>query len=97
MYPSYEEEIKNTDGSKIIISVRCYDAYGKMHYNVEVSTKEKGKRKWLPAVNTDCYEFRGLSMEDRAIFKKKVNESVAGKDAIYNAKLKLWEKLKPEE
>ena len=80
-----ETILKREDGSRVKIMVDFVD-YCK--YEIRVSTCQKHKRTWVPV--WDRWE-RGANETD----KERLELEVVTKEEIYNAKLVLWEGIKP--
>lgn len=93
---NHEKIFSRPDGSRVKIVVSVYtDIVSGVKWNYFVLICEPRKRTWRSVTDSDSYEYRALSMEDR----RKKNESdylkVATSDEILAAKTELWEKLKP--
>lgn len=96
----HEKIVKRKNGMQYKICVNAHiDSYmgGSMQYRVDVYCKDKGKRKWLSLPDTlHDFQFRALSLEDRADHKSKNNLRFVTKEEIYDAKIELWNLLKPQ-
>lgn len=95
---THELILKRPDGSKVKIIVRFYElSRNDYRYMVDVLSCEKGKRTFVSVVNTDDYEYRAQSFpEGREEWAMRKYMEVATKEEILQAKLELWNKLKPE-
>lgn len=92
----HEKIIKREDGSRVKIVV---DVVAISHRDIEfrsyVLTCEKGKRTWRGTYDSNLHSYRKLSMEDRRELERKSQFSVASEKEVLDAKLELWQKLKP--
>jgi hypothetical protein len=75
----HEKVVKRDDGFSIKIYVQVHFSDGRLVYIHYFSTKKKGQRR-----------FRGIN-EDGGMFPKHYPTN----EEIHQAKLELWEKLKP--
>ena len=95
-----ETIIKREDGTsyKISVNTATYSYSGsKISYIVYLYYREKGKRKWLTVPDTlSDYEYRKLDMEARRKHKFENMLRFVSKEEIYEAKILLWELLKPD-
>ncbi len=96
---SVEKIIKREGGGKVKITVSIYTnrIFGKFAYETDVQICEKGKRSWFGVYSTDTYVFRRMSTEDKVIFIKMEQLKHVTEDEIYQAKLELWNSIKPQE
>ena len=93
----YEKILKRGDGSRVKIKVRFYTDYSNHHeYGVEVYTCKKRKRTWIEACDIDSYEYLVLGWKERDVVRMRDYLKVVTKAEIQEAKICLWEKLKPE-
>jgi hypothetical protein len=91
-----EKMIKREDGSRIKIIVEIFNVnYGSLQYKSSVLHCDKGKRTWRGTFNSDDYEYRGLSMDDRRKFEYESQLEFVSDQEILQAKIELWESLKP--
>ena len=96
----HEKIIKHKDGTQYLITVDLLiDIYGEVdvEYRFGCRTRKAGKRNWmeLPDEMGD-YKFRSLSLDDR---RKHTIDNIlkfVSKQEILEAKLELWNKIKPE-
>lgn len=96
----YEKIVKREDGTQYKICVNAYlDSYstGNIHYRVNVFYRQKNNRKWID-VEKDIYDYkyRDLSMDERVEYDNKNNLRYVTKYEIYDAKIELWNLLKPK-
>jgi hypothetical protein len=96
-----ETIIKRENGNKVAINVELHiDGYHRNppEYLVTISTCAKGKRTWI---NQDCsndYEYRynlKFGSPERKEYEHKFYLQFATEEEIYQAKLNLWESIKP--
>ena len=96
----HEKIVKRENGMQYQICVNALiDSYmgGNVNYRVDVFCREKGKRKWLSLPDTlHDFQFRELSMEDREKHKDNNSLRFVTKEEIYDAKIELWNLLKPQ-
>jgi len=96
MSTQHEKILKRPDGTRVKIIVSFWDSRTGYRYDIEdVRTCAKGKRTWVPVQDSNCYSYRRLSLDDRAKEKVKEELKVVTKEEVLQAKLELWEKLKP--
>lgn len=96
---THEKIVKREDGTQYQICVTAIlDSYRteSMIYRVVVNRRFKGKRKWL-RLGKEIYdhEYRRLSMDERSEYDNKNNLRFVTKEEIYDAKIELWNLLKP--
>lgn len=94
----HEKVIKREDGTRVkitveLISYRFVDKA--LTYDVNVTYCEKGKKTWQPVYDTDSFNYRKLSIEERREFIDAQKLLAATPAEILSAKLELWEKIKP--
>lgn len=88
---------KLPDGSSVKIVVSLSVGFSNdVLYRTRVETREKGKRIWKDLVNTDDYNYRKLSMEERVEHINKKNMEVVGAEFLNEAMLCLWNDIKPK-
>lgn len=96
----HEKIVERKNGTKYQIFVNCHiDSYmgGAMNYRIDVFCKDKGSRKWLSLPDTlHDFQYRSLSLEDRAKHKELNSLRFVTKDEIYDAKIEAWNLLKPQ-
>lgn len=56
----------------------------------------KGKRTWQDCLDRDSNTYRRLNQADRIEQIKKANLELVSPEEIFEAKMELWQKLKPE-
>ena len=88
---------KLDDGSSVKVSIKLIVDMRDPLYRFSVKTKAKGKRTWIAVVDTDSYEYRKLSMEDRRVYENNKNIEVVGADFLNKVLLETWNKVKPVE
>lgn len=95
---THEKIIKRDDVEyRISASASITSYYGKdIIYDVSTHVRERGRRKWMdiPESLSD-YEYRCLSMEDRRTHDYENMLRFVTKKEIFEAKIELWDKLKP--
>lgn len=91
----YEEMIKRDDGSRVRIRVELKISFRGWGYQVLIHHCLPRKRTWSNCYDSDSYEYRKLSMEDRRIYAADKELNYISASEIKEAKLKLWENLKP--
>jgi len=87
--------IKREDGKSIKIEVCAWIDRGSLLYDTTVYYRWKGKRKWIPALDTDDYRYR--CSEDRVAYKQAQEMKHVLNVEIIAAKLKLYSEIKPTE
>jgi len=95
---NHEKIIVKENGDKLKICVSCWiDMLRGCQYNLSIWTLSKGKRKWKHySPEDDNYKYRSLTMNQRRDFYLYMANEIAGEENIKEAKLELWNKLKPE-
>lgn len=95
--------IKRENGKQYEIDVKIhivnrYSSNESMHYSLDVYYREKGKRKWtyLKSNFEDDYVYRGLSLDEKEDYKKKILLEHLSAEEINQALLEKWESIKPE-
>lgn len=71
----------------------------KIEYEFEVSVRIKGPkawRNWAPAVDLSSKEYRKLGLSERREYANKVISGLVTEKEILEAKMELWNKMKPE-
>lgn len=95
----HETIIKREDGTqyKLTVEISIIHYEGNFRYYFSILTKQNGKKKWVDVPDTlHDYQFRSLSIEDREKHYAENALRFVTLEEIYNAKLELWNKLKPE-
>ena len=91
---NHEKIITKENGDKVKINVSVYLNYNTAVYKLSLSLLPKGKRKFVQ-ISFDGYEYRQLNMEQRREYELKEYLKEVSENDIYQAKIELWEKLKP--
>lgn len=91
----HEKIIRREDKSRIKIKVSFFSDFRGNSYLCSVLTCPKGKRKFVNAVVTDDWNRRKLSMNEREVYDHRQQLKYVSEQEILEAKLELWEKLKP--
>lgn len=96
----HEKIVKREDGTQYQICVTAYlDSYRTeaMQYNVFVFYRQKGKRKWMD-IDKGIYDhvYRRLNIDERREYDNKNNLRFVTEQEIYDAKIELWNLLKPQ-
>ena len=89
-----EKIIKREGGSRVKISVGTHFNRG-IEYTINVATCKKGKRTWVGTYDSDCYRYRELTMGERRAFEYKSYLKVVTEEELQEARLELWEAMKP--
>ena len=90
------KEFKRKDGSKVNIRVDLHFrsfSQDEFSYQISVKTKDKGKRKWIPVVGGDGWDYRSSDNKDRYLIDKYLD--IVTREEIYETQMELWEKSKP--
>lgn len=80
---------------KIIVWIFQDNMRAPHKYSVEVQKKSPYKRKWQNVIDTDNYLYRRIPFKDRDYFEYSEMLKYVTEEEIKQAKLELWEKLKP--
>lgn len=100
----HEKTYTLDDGSKlrVIISLESpatgiaqASAASAANYRVWAETKTKGGRTWTPVINTDAFDYRKMSRDEREQFRLKSCISLAGKARIQALANEFWQLLQP--
>jgi hypothetical protein len=91
----HEKIIKRDDGSRVEIAINFWENSDKPVYDVSLQVCDAGKRKFR-RIETDDYQYRALSMDDRKKYMLKIFLEYVSAEEIQQAKLELWYKLKPK-
>jgi hypothetical protein len=95
----HEKIITREDGSKVKIGVSLFLPSTREHeYRVNIALCGKGKRTWVYKDCTDDYDYRyklKFASPERIDYEHKFHLQFATEDEIHQAKLELWEKMKP--
>lgn len=94
----HENIIKRSDGSRINIRIDLYVSWGyqqEVRWDLTIQYCSPRKRKFKTVDVSNDYQYRRLNIEDRKAFEfAKYLEYVTAEE-ILEAKLELWNKLKP--
>lgn len=94
----YEKIIKRDDKSRVEIDVEFYQSTytgNPPSYKISIYICEPGKRKFHGIYRSDDWEYRKLSVPDREKWVLQQQLKYVTTEEILQAKLELWEKLKP--
>lgn len=87
--------LKRPDKSQVKITADFWADRRGFGWGIHVQTKGPGKRKWCDFTDTNDYSYRKLSMTERSEFVKASQLEVVTEEEILQAKMKLWESIKP--
>jgi len=90
-----ETVIRREDGSRVKIKAYFHAEYRDIEYRCDVYTCEPKKRTWKNVYDSNCYKYRCLSMEDRKKYVAEKELEVVSPEELHQAKINLWESLKP--
>lgn len=94
----HEKIIKREDGTRYLLCIDLYiDSFREtVSWTVQVWTKAKGKRNWTDVPDT-LYEhtIRRMSLKDQEEHRMKNILRFVTPEEILEAKLELWNKIKP--
>lgn len=95
----HEKIIRRSDGSRIRIKVELTIEWNNSEPRWSFITHkcEKGKRTWRTHVDTDCYQWRRLSREDREKENERRSLILATREEVNEVMIELWEAVKPVE
>lgn len=94
----HEKVIKRDDGTRVKIIVDLTSSrFGDvpLAWDANVMYCEKGKKTWQLVYDSDSFNYRRLSMDERRQFIDAQQLLIATHTEILAAKLELWEKIKP--
>lgn len=92
----HEKIIKRENGDRILISVSLFVDYSGASYNLDrVSKCQKGKRNFIAFHSSDDYQWRSLNREQREEYELEIYLRHVTEAEILEAKIELWNKLKP--
>lgn len=91
----YEKIIKRADGSKIKIEVLFYMDFRTPHYSVTIWNCLPRKRTYNIVSDKSNYQYRRLDAAQRKEYIQTSNLQFVTPEEIYQAKIELWETLKP--
>jgi hypothetical protein len=88
---------KRDDGSsiQIVASLNTDGFRNEFTWSISVYTKPKGAKNWLSVYSSDDYEFRKLNQKERESFISSKQGQHCTKDEILEAKMLVWESIKP--
>ena len=90
----HEKVIKREDGKQVRIVVNI-ELFAHELFNVTVTIRDKGKKNWNHVYNSDERDYRKLDMDKRRECINQCELLHATPAEILEAKLELWEKIKP--
>jgi len=94
----HEKIIKREDGThyqiRVDVYIENYNSDG-AKYRVSLYKRLPKKRSWYSVNNTDDYTWRKLNHVEREAYEKKLQLEHVTPEEIMQAKLELWEKIKP--
>lgn len=92
-----ETILKRDNGDKVKILCEVYvDFHNPPNWQINVHTQQKGKRLWLGTHSTDDYAWRRLDSKERERYEMTIYLKYVSAEEIYQAKLSLWEQMKPQ-
>lgn len=93
----HEKIFKLENGSRVKVEVELSSVrFGSdLEWSYTVMTCEPRKRTWKSPVDTDCYKYRALSMEERREFREKTFEGIVKQEMVIETANELFGKLKP--
>jgi hypothetical protein len=93
---THEKIITHDNGDKVRITIFFYCDYSGHKYNIRyVEVKPKGKRTWKSVHSSDDDTWRRLDSAGRAQYEMNICLQYVTSAEIMQAKLELWEQLKP--
>src|SRR5690606_32328719 len=92
-----EKIYKREDGSKAKVIASFYADFRDSKWSFEVEYCEPRKRTWKSPVDNNGYEYRRLSMEDRAVFSRVNYLKYVSKQEVFETMTELWNNLKPSD
>jgi len=92
----FEKIIKRENGDSYQICINASFS-NKMDYKINAYYRLKNKRKWTP-ISRDIpdFQYRKLSLSDRREYYDNNLLRFFTADELYQARMELWESLKPE-
>ena len=91
----HEKIIKRPDGSSVKINLSLWIDFRDTVYNIDLSYLPAGKRKWLSVGDDGDYSWRKLNHTERKEYRMNEYLQHVSAEEILQAKIELWEKLKP--
>lgn len=94
----YEKIIRREDKSRVKITIKLESAHLSVPfaYTIEdVETCHYRKRKFQSVVDVDSFHYRRLNIKRRKEYRQKEFAKHVTPEEILQAKMELWEKLKP--
>ena len=95
---NHEKILVREDKTKISLMVRMciHSLRDEVYWDVQVGIMPPNKRKFnYGVVDADDYQYHALSLDDRKKFYDKETLKIVTKEEILQAKLELWENIKP--
>jgi len=85
------------DGTKVLIEARVTIEWHrpKPNYEIAVCVCQPKKRTFYGVYDSNDYEYRALKIVDRAAYILAKQLEVCTKEEMMEAKMKLWESIKP--
>lgn len=91
----YDKIYQRDDGLKIRIRISYWHSSYDSVWSISVLTCQKGKRSWVPTVDSNSYSYRKLSQEDRNKYVIEQALKYLSQDEIETAMIECWQSLKP--
>lgn len=92
----HEKIIKREDGTQVKIDVSAYVArLNDLVYKTMIFTKQPKKRTWIHVQIKEDWNYRSLSTEQRQEKNELHKLNFVTAEELNQAKIELWEKLKP--
>lgn len=96
MNNSIEEIIRLDDGRRVKLRCELTTDRAKYKYLIYATVAGKGKRIFKPLIDPDDYEYRGLSLENRALARSNAIADLVGLAPCISIADKLYAKFSPE-
>ena len=93
----HQTVIKRSDGSQVMITTSILVDYSRnVSWETQVHFRSKRQRNWTSVFSTDDYEWRKLpTKEAKAEYVHAQKLLFCTEEELYQAKLELWEQIKP--
>ena len=95
MILSHEKILKRPNGNKVKLIASFNYSYQKIIYTVDVLICDSGKRNWRKCIDTNCFQYRQLTLDEQSIFEQQEIMKIVSKEELHEVKLELWENMKP--
>lgn len=92
---THEKVFKRKDGSLVKVSVWLYVHLNKSNWGYSIFLKEKNADKWIDPFNDNEYITRVMKPQYVNGLKHDTFDNYISKKEILQAKLELWEIIKP--